>query len=183
MKLSSFVVAPFGSVSRALLDSIRDLRNASAGFRTSWRANDFVSAVATSAEGFGYLDHVQHELLRHRDEKSTKAGWKESAFCLALSVKVGELLQPTSEDDKAQFASRGPGKGYMPEGATEPLSLNDALYKIKQRATSVVNFAVSSGDVHELFIFTPEDMGKSAAISKFDLEQFCGACKAAAKLL
>lgn len=71
----------------------------------------------------------------------------------------------------------------MPEGATEPLSLNDALYKIKQRATSVVNFAVSSGDVHELFIFTPEDMGKSAAISKFDLEQFCGAYKAAAKLL
>ena len=183
MKWPSFGVAPLGSISRALLGSIQDLGNASVSFRRSWLANDFPSAVATSAEGFGYLDHIQNQLLRHRDEERQKAGWEESAYRLALNVRVGELLQPTSEDDKAQFASRRPGKGYLPEGTTEPLSLNDALDKIKQRATSVVNFAVSSGDVHELFIFTPEDMGKSAAISKFDLEQFRGACKAAAKLL
>lgn len=179
----SFLVAPPGSVPRALLDSIREVGNASAGFCRSWRANDFESAVATSEEAFGYLDHIQNELLRHRDERSKQAGWDKSPYFLALSATVGELLQPALVDDKAAFVSRKAGDGQMPERSTGPLSLNDALNKLKHRATNLVNFAISPDGAHELFIFTTAGMGKPDSISKFDVEKFCHECKGAAHLL
>lgn len=179
----SFLVAPSGSVPRTLLGSIRDVGNASAGFCRSWRAKDLESAGATSEEAFSYLDHIQNELLRHRDEKSKQAGWDKSPYFSVLSTPVGKLLQPASEDDKAAFVSRKTGEGQMPEHSAEPLSLNDALNKLKHRATNLVNFAISADGAHELFIFTTAGMGKPDSISTFDVETFCRACKEAAGLL
>lgn len=180
----SFLVTAPGAKPRALLDAIRAVENASAGFCRSWSGNDLASAFSTSEEAFGYLDHIQNELIRNRDEASKNADWQTSQYFLALTVNVGDLLQPAKVGHQTDFEKLTVGQGQMPAGSsTQPLSLNDALNKLKHRATNLVNFTVSPSGSHELFIFTTAGMGKPNSISKFDVEKFCKACKFAARAL
>ena len=41
-------------------------------------------------------DHVQNELLRHRNEKSKLPGWSADPFKVALDAIVGDLLDPAA---------------------------------------------------------------------------------------
>ena len=64
-----------------------------------------------------------------------------------------------------------------------PLTLVEALNKLKHRDTKAVNFTVSPSGNHVLFIFTIGGMGKPDSIASFDLDVFCNACKMAAQEL
>lgn len=177
---TEFLVAANNSAPRSLPESIRQVGNLSAGFCRSWLSNEIPDALTTSEEAFQLFDHIQNELLRHRDEKSKLPGWPSDPFKVALDATVGDLIDAASAADKAFFQSLAPGAGALPPGASlAPLTLSTALNKLKHRSTSAVNFTASSSGAHVLYIFTNAGMGKPDTISGFDVHVFCGACKAA----
>ena len=177
---TEFLVAVNNAAPRSLPESIRQVGNLSAGFCRSWLFNDIPDAQNTSEEAFQLFDHIQNELLRHRDEKSRLPGWPSDPFKVALDATVGDLLDPASLADKAFFQSLSTGAGALPPGASlAPLTLATALNKLKHRSTSDVNFTAASSGAHVLYIFTNAGMGKPDTISSFDVHIFCSACKAA----
>lgn len=179
-RYTEFLVAATNSAPRTLSESIRQVSNASAGFCRSWITQDISDALATSEEAFELLDHIQNELLRHRDKKSKLPGWSSSAFKAALNVNIGQLLDPASTIDKAHFLAQTPGSGAMPPNSSPaPLTLVEALNKLKHRDTNAVNFTASTSSVHVLFIFTHAGMGRPDTISSFEVPVFCDACKLA----
>lgn len=169
---------------QSLPDSIRQVSNASAGFCRSWLQSEFDDAEATSEEAFGLLDHIQNELLRHRDTQSKHSTWNASPLKAALSVVIGRLITPATPSDKTAFEAQALGSGSLPAGsATIDLTLSAALNKLKHRSTNVVNFAVSQPGTHVLFVFTLGGMGQPDTICSFDVQEFCKACKNAAQLV
>lgn len=179
-----FLVAATGMAPRTLPESIRQVSNASAGFCRSWLTQNISDALATSEEAFELFDHIQNELLRHRDKKSKLTGWSSTPFKTALSANVGQLLDPASTTDKAYFLTQTPGSGAMPTSATlTPLTLVEALNKLKHRDTNAVNFTVSTSGGHVLFIFTHAGLGKPDSISSFEVQAFCDACKIAVQAI
>jgi hypothetical protein len=179
-----FLVSATTKAPLTLLESIRQVSNASAGFCRSWLTKDISDALATSEEAFGLFDHIQNELLRHRDKKSKLHGWMTSPFKAALSQNVGQLLAPALSTDKAHFLAQTPGSGSMPTNSIlTPISLVEALNKLKHRDTNAVNFTISASNVHALFIFTHGGMGKPDSISTFEVHTFCNACKIAAQAI
>ena len=176
-----FLVSAASSAPRSLPESIRQVGNLSAGFCRSWLSNQMDDAFTTSEEAFQHFDHIQNELLRHRDEKSKLPGWSSDPFKVALNATVGYLLDPANQNDKTFFLSCSPGAGALPENASPaPLTLAAALNKLKHRSTSAVNFTASPAGAHVLYIFTNAGMGKPDTISSFDVHVFCSACKSAA---
>lgn len=179
-RFTEFLVAANVAAPRSLSESIRQVGNLSAGFCRSWLANEMLDAHTTSEEAFLLLDHIQNELLRHRDEKSKLTGWSSHPLRIALDVHVGKLIDPASVADKTFFQSLPPGAGALPPGARlNPLTLAAALNKLKHRSTSAVNFTASPSGTHVLYILTNAGMGKPDTISSFDVHVFCSACKAA----
>lgn len=137
-------------------------------------------AIATSEEAFQLLDHIQNELLRHRDDKSNMGGWAADPFKAALDKPVGSLLSPANPADKMFFDSCATGAGTMPPGAVlTALTLVQALNKLKHRRTSAVNFTVATSGAHVLYIFTNAGSGQPDTISTFNIQDFCIACKTA----
>lgn len=180
-RYTEFLVAATNSAPRSLSESVRQVGNLSAGFCRSWLTNEIPDALTTSEEAFQLLDHIQNELLRHRDEKSKLLGWSSDPFKLALDAAIGDLLDPATPNDKTFFLSRSPGAGALPPGASPAkLTLAAALNKLKHRSTSAVNFTASLPGAHVLHIFTNAGMGKPDTISCFDIHVFCSACKTAA---
>jgi hypothetical protein len=177
-----FMVAPTGSAPRTLTECIRQVGNASAGFCRSWLAHDISDAEATSEEAFELLDHIQNELLRHRDKQSKLTNWQTSPLNAALNVTIGQLLEPASANDKLTFLSQPLGSGIFPSPSLAvPLTLVMALNKLKHRDTNDVNFTVTN--THTLFIFTNAGMNKPDSISSFDVQGFCNFCKLAAQAI
>lgn len=175
-----FLVSATGTAPKSLPESIRQVGNLSAGFCRSWLANEIDDAVTTSEEAFQLLDHIQNELLRRRDDKSKMVGWATDPFKAALDVPVGSLLSPASSSDRTFFASCTTGGGAMPPGATLiPLTLAQALNKLKHRKSSAVNFTVATSGAHVLYIFTNSGSGQPDSISTFNIQDFCIACKSA----
>lgn len=178
---TEFLVQANASAPRTLLESIRLVSNASSGFCKSWIAQDMSDALATSEEAFGLLDHIQNELLRHRDRLDKLPNWEGSPFQVALFAKVGELVDPVSAAEKAAFQAQVAGSGSIPSGATvKDLRLVDALNKLKHRSSNTVNFSVGESGQHLLVVFTLAGMGRPDTISSFDVDVFCRACKLAA---
>jgi hypothetical protein len=176
-----FLVAATNTAPKSLPESIRQVGNLSAGFCRSWLSNEITDALTTSEEALQHLDHIQNELLRHRDEKAKLLNWPNSPFKSALETSVGELLAPATPSHKSLFLSLAPGAGAFPSGtSTASLTLAEALNKLKHRNTIAINFTVSSSGQHIFYIFTNAGMGKSDTISKFDVHVFCNACKFAA---
>lgn len=174
----SFLVAGTDNAPKTLPESIRQVSNASVGFCRSWLANDIPDALSTSEEAFELLDHIQNDLLRHRDNKSKLPEWSNSPFKEALNSNIGQLLTPASASDKQHFFAQESGNGTMPPGSsTTSLTLVVALNKLKHRDSNAVNFTVSSLSEHVLYIFTHSGMGKPDTISCFDIQEFCNVCK------
>ncbi len=172
------------STPKSLLESISQVGNLSARFCCSWLANETDGAAATSEEAFQHFDHIQNELLRHRDDKSKLSGWSSDPLKLALNVRVGDLLDPATPSDKVFFESLLVGQGAFPINASlAPLTLEVALNKLKHRSTSLVNFTVSGSSGHVLYFFTNAGNGKKDTISRFDVQRFCTACKTAAETI
>ncbi|MEF3063437.1 hypothetical protein [Pandoraea apista] len=175
-----FLVAAAGTTPKSLPESIRQVGNLSAGFCRSWLAGDMDDALATSEEAFQLLDHIQNELLRHRDDKSKIGGWASDPFKAALDIQVGSLLSPASPADRVFFDSCAHGVGAMPPSAVpSALTLVQALNKLKHRRRSAVNFTAAASGAHVLYIFTNAGSGQPDAIASFDVQDFCGACKSA----
>jgi hypothetical protein len=175
-----FLVAAVGTTPKSLPESIRQVGNLSAGFCRSWLARDMDDALATSEEAFQLLDHVQNELLRHRDDKSKIGGWASDPFKAALDIQVGSLLSPASPADRVFFDSCARGAGAMPPGTVPgALSLVQALNKLKHRRRSAVNFTAAPSGAHVLYIFTNAGSGQPDAIASLDIQDFCNACKSA----
>ncbi len=165
---------------KSLYDSIRKVGDLSAGFCRSWLSNEIADALATSEEAFQLLDHIQNELLRHRDEKAKQPNWANSPFKLALDARVGDLVDPATPSDESFFSSLSPEQGALPAGTTPTaLTLEKALNKLKHRSTTKVKFTIAHSGSHTLFIFANAGMGNQNTISKFKIEDFCKACKAA----
>jgi len=177
----NFLVSATNSAPRSLPESIRQVGNLSAGFCHSWLSNDIPDALTTSEEAFQLFDHIQNEILRHRDEQSKQSAWTSSVFKAALDATVGELLEPATSSEIAFFKSCPLGDARLTLGATTvPLTLAVALNKLKHRSTSTLNFTISSSGAHVLYIFTNAGMNKPDTISRFSVNIFCGACKIAA---
>jgi hypothetical protein len=183
-RYNEFLVAATSSAPRTLPESIRQVGNLSAGFCRSWLSNEIPDALTTSEDAFQLFDHIQNELLRHRDEKSKLPGWSVDPFKIALDVIIGDLLDPATPNDKIFFLSCPPGAGALPPGASPaPLTLEVALNKLKHRSTSAVNFTASPSGAHVLYIFTNASMRKPDTISCFDVHAFCRACKTATGII
>jgi len=180
-----FLVDPSGKAPRNLKDSIRRIRNASAGFRESWLSGEHNEAQETSQEAFEYFDYLQNELLRQRDvQKANQLSWTSSEFKLALNSHVGSLLSNISGTHSEWFSQLANGAACMPENSDlEPLSLEKALNKLKHRDTVAINFALPSSGGHKLFVLTGAGMGQPASLSEIDVIAFCNHCKCAASYI
>ena len=178
---TELLVATNASAPRTLLESIRLVRNSSSGFCKSWLSQDIPEALATSEEAFGFLDHIQNELLRHRDRLHKSPNWQGSPLQVALQARVGDLVDPVNAAEKAAFQAQTEGNGSIPPGATvKDLRLVDALNKLKHRSPETVKFSVSTTGQHTLLVLTLAGMGHPDTISSFDFDTFCNACKVAA---
>jgi len=178
-----FLVAPTGKSPRNLMDSIRRVANASAGFVQSWKAGEQQEAYETSQEAFEQLDYIQNELLRQRDVlKEDNTSWQTSPFKGVLATPVGRLHNNASASERTFFLSRPQGQGSMPTGTTPViLSLEKALNKLKHRDTVALNFSIDASLGHMLYVYTNAGMGQPDSISEIHISSFCFACKNAAQ--
>jgi len=180
---TEFLIDPSGKPPCTLPELIRQVANSSAGFSRSWTAGDLDDAHATSAEAFSCLDHIQNELLRHRDEKSQLIDWRASPFNAALNATIGSLVEPVLPAEKAAFLVQDVGTGSIPSSATVgALTLAAALNKLKHRKVSGVNFSIANAS-HTLYFLTYAGMGRPDSLSGFDVQTFCNACKVAVRAL
>ena len=178
-----FLVNPNGNPPQTLPESFRKLLNLSSGFCRSWTNQDLSDAQATSEEAFELLDHIQNELLRHRDDKKSDPNWSSHPLKVALSVQVGNLIK-NATPHKQNFLSLSPGSGALPASVpVEPLSLEVALNKLKHRAYIAVNFSVTNSNNHLLYIFTNAGMGQPDSISELNMDVFCDVGKQAASAI
>jgi hypothetical protein len=179
-----FLVAPTASAPKSLPEAIRQVGNLSAGFCRSWLSGDKSNALLTSEDAFQLFDHIQNEILRHRDVKAKLTTWTNDPFKAALDAIVGEIIDPASPEHKVFFQSQSLSLGTLPSG-TCPAQLNlaTALNKLKHRSTSDVNFTAAASGDHVLYIFTNGGMGKQDTICSFDVQVFCAACKVAAQAI
>ncbi len=168
----------------SLLDEIQKVSAASIEFSRNWIAEDFDNAGTISQEAFVLLEHIQGELMRHRDTMKSGSAYSASRFKAALDVEVGDLLEPATPANKLEFQGLSLGHGAMPVGMTfTKLTLEKALNKLKHRDTNLVNFTVSDDGDHTLFIFTKAGMGCPDSLSSFNVRKFCDSCKAAADVI
>lgn len=177
-----FLVDSTGKSPRNLKESIRKVQNASAGFRLSWLNEEQPEAHETSQEAFEHLDYIQNELLRQRDvHKRNTTTWPTSPLSSALTIPVGKLLGSVTPDDCTWFINLLPGQGSLPTGSTlTPLTLEQALNKLKHRDITAVNFTLPADGGHILYLLTKAGMGQPDTLSEIDLAVFCSACKSAA---
>lgn len=178
----NFLVSPNGQSPKNLSDSIRKVRNASAGFIQSWGAGDHEDAYETSQEAFEHLDYIQNEILRQRDSRRNESGWTNSDLKVALSVSVGEISTAIGQAEIDWFLGLSAGQGALPADLeTGELTLEVALNKLKHRDTAALNF--SADTEHKLFLYTRAGMGQPDSISRIDLSDFCSAAAKAANLV
>lgn len=168
---------------RTLPDSLRQVRNASFGFCDSWRRNEWADASKTSEEAFEALDHIQNELLRHRDCQAKLTGWETSALYLSLEKRVGDLLKPANTAQVDEFLAQKEGQGEMPAGGPIiALTLGTALNKLKHHAPGGIRFSIADGK-HMLFFYTQAAQNIPNTIASFDVQTFLDACTKASKSL
>ncbi|MFT6909377.1 MAG: hypothetical protein ACJAS1_006093 [Oleiphilaceae bacterium] len=178
-----FLVSPNGNPPQTLPESFRKLMNLSSGFCRSWTNQDLDDAQTTSEEAFELLDHIQNELLRHRDDNKSSSNWNSHPLRNALSLQVGQLLTDASTH-KQTFLSYPSGSGAIPTSTqVEPLSLEQALNKLKHRAPIAVNFSITSSNTHLLYIFANAGMGQPDTISELNMNDFCKVGKQAASAI
>ena len=79
-----FLVSLDGVAPKNLKNSIRRVKDTSAGFVQSWTSGQHDDAYETSQEAFEHFDYIQNELLRQRDAYKNESGWADSAFNLVL---------------------------------------------------------------------------------------------------
>jgi len=181
---TQFLVNPQGTAPKTLEEAIVLLEKSSIDFCSSWKNSNIQLARKTSEEAFTALDHIQNELLRHRDEKQQNQNWTNSSFKLALDIKVGDLVNNISVVQKSAFSVLPAGSAILPANSSpNDLTLVKALNKLKHRSPKNVNFTVDSTNKHTLFIFTNGGMGQSSSISKFDLKTLCDACKVVSNII
>lgn len=179
-----FLVELSGQDPRTLRESIRQVQNASLGFRQDWLAGNAVDAYETSQEAFVSIEYIVGELLRHRDvANKAKDAWLQSPFKAALDVPVGQISDAVTLADIQWFKGLPMGAGRMPACAPLALTFGEALNKLKHRDTIAVNFALPLGKGHLLYVLTKAGMGKPDTLSEIDIFQFCTAGKAASAQL
>lgn len=176
-RYTGLLVPETGNAPKTLAESILQVKDLSVVFSQSWLLNKRDDAQNTSEQAFQLLDHIQNELLRHRDERKNLI---DSSLKVALNAIVGQLLDPANSNDKEFFRGLAIGEGLMPRDASDTLTLETALNKLKHRSTSSVNFTVSNSGTHVLYVFTNAGSGHKDTISSFDIRVFCDACKVAA---
>jgi len=179
-----FLVAPTGSSPEALLKSIKEVNSSSISFCASWSSGYKNDARTISENAFKFLDHIQNELIRHRDKKINDSNYNNSALKTALEKNVGSLIDPVNPNCKTEFMSLSIGSGAMPAEATlKNLSLSSALNKLKHHAVGQVNFTVDLQGKHILFFFTNGGQEYNDTISCFNVQKFCEACKEAVEAI
>jgi hypothetical protein len=182
-KNMEFLVSLNGKSPKNLADSIRRVKNTSAGFVQSWLASEIDEAYETSQEAFEHIEYIVGEIRRQRDvHKQSGAGWGTSAFKAALDVKVGKIVEDVTEPDTQWFCNLAQGQGTLPPGISfVPLSLGVALNKLMHRHTTAVNFSVVPN--HTLFLITQSGMGQAASLSEIPVLDFCRACETVAGII
>ena len=174
-----FSVSLNGKSPQSLQDSVRRVRDASAGFSQSWLSGAHADALKTSQEAFTHLDFILSELIRQRDvQNRDSATWPTSPLKLALDASVGLIVEPLSSSDVTWFTHLPQGHAALPPTASAiPVTLGKALNKLKHRHTTAVNFSLAP---HTLFACTSAGMGKEACLVQIQILLFGGACSSAA---
>jgi len=174
----NFMVNLNSNPNRNLSDSIRQLKNNSAGFVNSWQSNELDEAQETSQEAFKHLDHIQNEFLRHRDDKSRLPNWISSPFHTTLTQPVGKIIKNLQQSDAQWFAGLSAGNGSLIVPSQQqpvPLSLELALNKMKHRDILRVNFVISPN--HILYVHTNGVKNIPDSLSAINISDFCKECK------
>lgn len=180
-RFTEFLVDKNKAHPKSLTESIRNITNLSAGFCRSWGTQRIQDAIHTSEQAFSELDHLQSELLRHRDERRASTNWSIDPLKLALEKNAGEILTPATQTDIDFFRALPVGQaGLPPNSNTKKLTLVAALNKLKHRSPDDVNFSISDTGAHTLYFYTKPGMSQPGTISCFDVEIFCDACREAA---
>lgn len=178
-----FMVAPSSNAPKSLGNSIRSLRDFSAGFVHSWLDLRYDDAIATSEKAFEALDHIQNEFLRRRDDLKHENKWFDSQLRHVLSSNIGILIQPVDESLKKAFCGSEIGYPELPVDVKKSeLTLEIALNKLKHRASNTINFSIKKYK-HTLYIFTHSGMRQDQSISVFEMGEFCNLCRAALEIL
>ncbi len=181
-----FLVAPTGSSPEDLLRSIKEVGDSSISFCTSWNSGHINDAGTISQNAFKFLNHIQNELIRHRDKKlkESKSSYNNSGFKTALEQKIGLLIDPVNSSQKTAYMNLTEGSGALPIGATfKDLLLVTALNKLKHYAIGGVNFTIDAEGNHILFFFTDSGQGHKETISRFNVQIFCEACRQAVEAI
>lgn len=165
---------------RTLVEAISRLRKQSRDFTSFWNECQIEEASKVSEDAFSMLDHIQNEILRHRDIQAKSPDWSASELKQCLERHVGIIVSSLSVADKERFFSLAQGEGRLPiDCETVPLTLAKALNKLKHR-NILINFRLESGK-HILCVFTVGGMGNSDSLCEFDVEGLCIACEATAE--
>ena len=171
-RFPEFLVNANGQAPKNLKDSIRRVGVGSAGFRESWINGRLQDALETSQEAFEDLDYIQNEILRQRDACKSKAGWVGSAFQVALTATVGLIVKPISPAEMQAFVALQQGAGALPPSSiAAPLTLEEALNKLKHRSTVALNFSLPAAGGHLLYALTTAGAGQPATLCEVDISR------------
>lgn len=116
-------------------------------------------------------------MLRQRGAAKNLANWVGSSLDSALQVAVGRICSPLLAPDESWFQNLVLGQGALP--STTPnsiLTLGTSLNKLKNRTTSVLNFALPAAGGHMLYVLTQAGMRQPATLCEIDIDLFCRCC-------
>lgn len=167
----------------SLIDAIEKVENFSTQFCNNWISKNLTETDRISAEVGKYLDHIHGEILRHRDENKIEL-LSSRPFAVALNEVVGKIHEPASNESYNFFMALEDGKGaFAPDAITTPLTLENALNKIKHRGTQKFNFKIKKPSNHKIYLYTNGNSKYSDSIVSITMSLFCTACRNAAKCI
>jgi hypothetical protein len=159
-----------------LLEDINTIEKASDNFCIHWQAGDKNKAIEDSREASAKIQHLVNEIIQSRDSSKNRDLKK------VLNTEIGEIVKKISTSEMYFFKGLKDGEGQFPSTIQnlEKLTLIDALNKIKHADVRGVKFDILN-DIHILYIFSNGNQDIPNSICKFDVKEFCSACKMAIK--
>lgn len=183
-RIIGFIIPPTTSTKGELEEDINELAELSKSFVDNWSRKNEKEALIVSQKALKLLENIINKILRLRDDYRENNHPNERNLNKALKASVGQLYEGVKKKDKDSFTESKPGESILPSGfGPKVLTLEKALNKLKHRNVESMNFLISEPSGHQLVVFTHKAMGQPDAISVITIEDFCNACKVAAKAI
>lgn len=177
----SFLTAAPSGGQPSLEEALYELENCSVLFVRAWQQApiDTDRAGRVSVDAMRHLDHITNEILRARDYLKAQGLYAASPLKVQLNHQRGSMVAPVTHADHAGTLGAGAGNASLPR-ASQPITLERLLNKIKHRHHTSTNFRINPGERHILVINVDTPTQTPDSIVEFDVADFCSHCRSVA---